>query len=269
MNKKGEFAMIKGELFKGIIQWDFRLPDKKLKKDKFKLPVFYYDNTSFTAIYTASTKKVRAYLPRADMHPAEFLPGRCLVAFTAFEYRETDIDPYNEFSISVPMTLGKRGVPGLTVMSQMMKRCYEAYVWHLPVTTERARYGGVELYGYPKFIARIEITKGRNKIECVLSEKKTAILTLSGPVLPVSAGKITRYKTYPVKDGVVLCGNVYINPLKHAETRKTKGVELVIGRDHPIGRELLGINLSAKPVMYQYSPLTEAILFGPRHLIDD
>ncbi len=262
--------MKKGDLFKGIIQWDLRLPDKKLKlkTDKFKLPVFYYDNTMFTAIYAASTEKVRAYLPHADMHPAEYLPGRCLVAFTAFEYRKTDIDPYNEFSISVPITYGKRGIPGLTVLSQMMKRRYEAFVWHLPVTTEIARYGGVELYGYPKFIADIKFKKGRNRIECVLSEKKAAILTLSGPVIPVSAGKITRYKTYPFKEGVVLCGNVCINPIQHAETRKTKDVELVIGRDHPICKELLGIGLSAKPIMYQYSPLTEAILFGPRNLID-
>ena len=260
---------MKGELFKGVVQWEFSLAGEIPADRRFKLPVFYYDNTSFTAIYTAATREVRKYLPHLAMHPAEVMPGRCLVALTAFEYRKTDIDPYNEFSIAVIISFGRKAIPGWTVLKQMVNRSFEAYIWHLPVTTELARYGGVELYGYPKFIAGIGIVKGKDRIECHLAEGETPILTLKGPVLPVSPGKVTRYRTYPMKEGVVLCGNVYANPLEYAETRSTAGVELILGKDHPIGRELAAIDLGKKALMYQYEPLTEAILFGPRNLMDD
>ena len=98
---------MRGELFKGIKQWEFEQAGRK-----FKLPVFYYDNTSITAIYTASTSKVKKLLPHPAMNPIEMFPGRCMLAFTAFEYRKTDIDPYNEFSIAFLITFDKPQIPG-------------------------------------------------------------------------------------------------------------------------------------------------------------
>jgi hypothetical protein len=203
------------------------------------------------------------------MIPVEMTPGRCLVAFTAFEYRKTDIDPYNEFSISVILSFGKRQVPGLTVLGQMMRRCYHAYVWHLPVTTEIARYGGVEHYGYPKFIGGIEFSREGGGVRCILTEKKKHVLTLAGPALAAKPGTITRYKTYPVKDGITLVSNVLTLHHQYAEQRNPKGVSLILGDDHPIAQELRGIGLSEKAVLFQYSPQNESILFGPRNLADD
>ena len=117
--------MNRGDFFKGIIQWEMMMKDKSLEG---KLPVFYYDSTSMTAIYTASTDKVRRLLPLPDMHPVEGMSGRALVAFTAFEYRKTDIDPYNEFSISFPITFRKKAIPGITVLGMMARRYFTAYV---------------------------------------------------------------------------------------------------------------------------------------------
>ena len=74
--------MNRGDFFKGVVQWDIMTPDMSLQG---KLPVFYYDNTSMTAIYTAATDRVRKLLPLPDMHPVEAMVGRALVAFTAFE----------------------------------------------------------------------------------------------------------------------------------------------------------------------------------------
>ena len=48
--------MKKGDLFKGVIQWEMMTKDLSLEGN---LPVFYYDNTAMTATYTASTDKVR------------------------------------------------------------------------------------------------------------------------------------------------------------------------------------------------------------------
>ncbi len=260
---------MKGDLFRGIMQWEFNPPKSAPTKKPFKLPVFYRDNTSITVIYTASTKKIRGLLPDPLMHPAELRPGRALIAFTAFEYRDTDIDPYNEFSIAPLISYGKKKIPGLALVPQMMTGNAEAYVWHLPVTTEIARYGGVELYNYPKFLASISFTRDARAIRCELGEKKSKILSLTGPVLPVSPGRTTRYRTYPVKDGVTLCGNVVTLHHEFAQTRDTRGVTLELGKDHPAARDLAGLGLGRKALLYMYSPRNESILFAPRNLIDD
>ena len=256
---------MKGDLFKNIVQWNMQ----DSKGFKGKLPVFYYDNTSMTAIFTASTKKAMKYLPHQDMHPVELFPGRCLVGFSAFEYRKTDIAPYNEFSISILISFAGRPVPGITILSNMGRRCFHAYVWHLPVTTEAARYGGVELYGYPKFIADIVFKREKDYLECSLSEKGSRILTLRGRKQSTSPGRILRFKTYSMKDGIPLCANIYTNPLEFRQTMDKDAAGLELGSGHAIAEELNGIGLSKKPIVFQYIPLNEMVLFGPRNLIDD
>jgi hypothetical protein len=255
---------MKGELFKGVYQWDFDWQGKKAK-----LPVFYYDNTTLTSIYTASTNEVKKLLPDCDMHPIELYPGRCLVAFTAFEYRKTDIDPYNEFSIAFLVSLNAPQIPGVTVAMQFAQRIFTPYIWQLPVTTEIARSAGVDLYGYPKFIADIEFQKDKKRVECRLSEAGRNILIMRGKVLPTSKGKTARYMTYSMKDGIPLVANVYMNPIEFAQSALGSCVELELGSDHPIGIALKEIDLSKTPVIYQYSPVNEAILFAGRNLIDN
>ncbi len=65
------------DFFKGIKQWEINMQEMK-----FKMPIFYYDTTSITAIYTASTAKVKELLPLSRMHPIELSPGKCYKAFT-------------------------------------------------------------------------------------------------------------------------------------------------------------------------------------------
>ena len=257
--------MNRGDFFKGVIQWEMMTKDLSLEG---KLPVFYYDNTSMTAIYTASTDKVRKLLPLPDMHPVEAMSGRALVAFTAFEYRRTDIDPYNEFSISFPITFRKKAIPGITVLGMMARRYFTAYVWQLPVTTERARKGGVEMYGYPKFLADITFTKENDILVCTLSEGGKNILILKGQKLKTSVEKVNRFKTFSVKDGVPLAANIYMNPIEFGKSMNSKATTLSLG-NHDIAKKLQEINLSSKPLFFQYMPIMEAILYGPRNLMDD
>jgi len=254
---------MKGELFKGIKQWEFDRAG-----EKFKMPVFYYDNTSITAIFTASTSRVRGLLPHPGMRPIEMSPGRCMAAFTAFEYRKTDINPYNEFSIAFLVTFERPQIPGLTALWQMARRCFTAHVWKLPVTTEIARFGGVELYGYPKFLAEITFERSAGQIRCDLSEKGEKILTLEGKVLPTKKGGLSRYVTYSVLDGIPLVANVVVNPLEFAQTRDRNAAGLHLGTGHAIPETLREIRLSPHPVMYQFGPVTEAVLFAGRNMID-
>jgi hypothetical protein len=257
--------MNRGDFFKGIVQWEMKMLDGSLEG---KLPVFYYDNTAMTAIFTGSTDKIRSLLPRHDMHPVEIWKGRSLVAFTAFEYRRTDIDPYNEFSISFPITFRKMSIPVLSVLGMMARRYFTAYVWQLPVTTERARKGGVDMYGYPKFLADITFKREGGMIACGLSEGGTNILVLQGKQLKTRKEKVNRFKTFSIKDGVPLAANVYMNPVEFALSVLPGAASLSIG-NHRISQELREMNLSANPVFYQYMPVMEAILYGPRNLMDD
>lgn len=249
----------------GVYQWQF--PEGM--ETPLRLPVYYYDNSLMSAVFTASTTEVRALLPSAEMHPVEIVPGRCLVSFTAFEYRDTDIHPYNEFSIAFVIRFGKRSLPLWSLGRMALQRCFHVYVWQLPVTTEIARWGGVELYGYPKFVADIDFTREPAAFVCNLGEDGKQILTLRGAKRDTSQGKRLRFKTYSLIDDIPLCANVYANPIEYAEAIRPNDVTLELGREHRIARRLRQLELGSRPLLYQYSPRNELILFAPRNLIDD
>lgn len=247
--------------FDGIYQWHNSEYD-------VRLPIFYYDNTSMTAIYTASTKKLKPLLPFADMHPVEMFPGRCLIAFSAFEYRKTDIGSYNEFSIAAMISYGKRSIPGVTLLTHLAKNSFEAYILYLPVTSELARKGGVEMGGYPKFIAGIDFQEQNGKLTCVLSEKGRRILTLSGKKLPASKGPVARFGIYTRLNNIPLKSNVYLNPIQFSQSYQKDSATLDIGSGHEICDVLKTLDIGKYPNVYQFSPKYEAILFAAKNIMD-
>lgn len=234
-----------------------------------RLPVFYYDNSSMTAAFLASTKEVRKLLPDPDMHPLEVFPGRCVVTFSAFEYRDSDIDPYNEFSIGFLISHGKKRLPSVQLLKEYIKNSYQAYVWQLPVTTEIARWGGVELYGFPKFIADIDFTRKQKTLSCTLSHNGKHVLTLEGKVLKTTKKeKPLRYRAYSTIKNKPLCANVYTNPIEYGQSLLPNSAKLTLG-EHEIAQRLRTLKLSKFPIMFQYCPKNELALFGPRNLMDN
>ncbi len=251
------------DLFSGIVQWELTW-----RGEPGKLPIFYFDNTVLTAVFSAKTSAVKRLLPHVDLHPIELHPGRSLVAVTAFEYRRTDIDAYNELSIALLVQRGRHPLPGIAAAKQVLQRRYEAFVWQLPVTTERARVAGVELYGYPKFLADIAFERTGESLRCELGLDGQRLLALDCRQGATRRGQRLQFVTYSVKDGVLLKANVLVDPLEYRESYGA-GAQLSIGSGHGLCDGLRSLDLSRHPVMVQVAPRAQAILFGPRNLADD
>lgn len=233
-----------------------------------KLPVFCYDNRTLGAVYTASTKKVRQLLPVPRARPIELFPGRCLVAINCFEYHDTDLGPYNEVVVAFMMTHERLQLPGLTALLQLVRRRTTAYVWQLPVTTAVARDGGLEIYGYPKFLADVRFSSTSERVSCAVSEGDRPIFTLDGPVLPTRPQRPLRFVTYSMKNDVALVANIVLNPLAMCLKPWRRDVRLTLDDGHPIAQDLRALDMGSRPVLYLYSPKNESVLFAARNLLD-
>ncbi|MBN2178265.1 MAG: acetoacetate decarboxylase family protein [Deltaproteobacteria bacterium] len=242
---------------------------KRINKEfNVPLPIFYYDCTSMTAIFTASARRLRSHLPSEEMHPVEVFPGICLIALSAFEYRSCDIGPYNEFSIAAPITYQKKGIPGLTMMYQLLRNTPKAFIFFLPVTSELAMQGGVTLGGYPKFIADIELRKENTFITCNVSEHGTPILSLQGKWLTTAPGPVSRTVIYTKKNGNVLMANLYTNPIQFSQSFRSSSARLTMSGNHEMCTFLRDVKISSKPMAYQFSPKFESMLFDSKNIID-
>jgi len=190
------------------------------------------------------------------------------VAVTCFEYRDTDIGPYNELAISVilnePWFLPN--LPGLALVSGLHRRQLHAWVHHLPVTTEIARAGGVDFYNYPKFIAGIDFQESGQRRACRLSDGAEHILTLSGERIATPRSEQLQLFSHLWMDRQPQGSEFKINAVEMGVSVRPGVASLALGERHPIARELAEVIAWSRPIQYQYMARFEGILYGPEHL---
>ncbi len=212
----------------------------------------YSDQSRIVTNYTVSLSKAKTMLPSKRLEPIEVKPGLGMLSIIAFEYRAIEgLKPYNEFGTFIPVNYrkedGSLGDAG-------------SYCLHLRVTTERARYGGVAIYGFPKFVADIEFVYGKDATTCVVWHDGKTIAELS--VKNVEPKRVTRRSiSYTYKDGSVLKTSVDAEGLVGTSQVKD-GAKFKLGT-HRIADELRGLNLGPEAVEYQYIPQMYSLLHKP------
>lgn len=197
------------------------------------------------AVFPADREGVADLLP-AGIEPIRATPNRAAVTLLAVSYDrvgEDAIAPYDEVAVLLPaVEAGTRTVPYLSALT----RGVSGYVWFLPVTTEPAKAFGVEVWGYPKVVADIEMTDdGRTRRAAVtvddeevlrfaIARPRTVPLALSGYNYTVREGRLLRERTR-------LRGRVGV-------WRGGPGAAVRFG-DHPRGRELAPLDIGDRPLV--------------------
>ncbi len=224
---------------------------------KIFVPVFYYDSMTMGALFIVPLTKLKERMPSSRMHPLRITPWHGAISITAMEYRETDIGPYNEVSISIPFTLD-RPTPIFTGILRKAPAEPSIFILHLPVSTQIARDAGVELAGYPKIVASIEFEKETDWVTCHLAENNQHILSFTGRRLEDHQVPRTRMHAFTSRGGRLLRSEVILSERQQAGSRQSAHVQLKLG-DHPIAQELKALN-PGRMLSYQYTPQCQSIL---------
>ncbi|HOO37324.1 MAG TPA: acetoacetate decarboxylase family protein [Deltaproteobacteria bacterium] len=250
------------QLFTGIEQVDM-----VIRGHKFKMPVFYRDTCSFSALYPARISAIRKLLPEKRLHPARLLPGVGIISFMAMQYKNTDIQAYNEMIIGTILVNPEfADVTGYNLLSQMVKRSMHFYVLHMPVSTEIARVGGVEGYGFATFLADINFSENAGNIVCKVMDKEQLICTLGASKIETPGSDFMESSLYSFQNGLPQSCRVKSVALQSGISLGPKNVELKLGDTHAIARELSRTLLSRRAIMYVYTPKSQSILLGPENI---
>lgn len=244
-----------GPLFAGLQQWEMPQFDTRL-------PLFIPDFGSITAVYHAATERVEPLLPHPDLRPVEVLPGRCLVVFSALEYRESDLGPYNELAIAFPVGVGR--LPALAAaLRDLATGSASAFVWQMPVTTERSRAAGAGLAGYPKFLADIDFERQGSQLACTVAQEGRRIATLWCETGPARSERQLHVKSYTMREGRPLTTHLRVHQRRTEEHLHGRSATLQLG-EHPLADTLRTLDLGAQPLASQYCPQAQAVMFFPR-----
>lgn len=252
--------MRSSRFFEGVHQVQVPFGDQPLK-----LPVFYYDGSAMTGVFPARLSALRRWMPDRRFVPARLAPGVGAVTITCFEYSDTDIDPYNELAIAVPLARpqGAVNVPGRALLGAARRNQYDVFIHHLPVTTELARRGGVEFYNYPKFLAAIDFEDRGTQRSCRLAEGAAEILTLM--IERPERGVDTELQLFChlYQDRQPQGAEFKIHAPQLARSLAPGAARIELGGEHPIARELGAALISTRSIAAVWAPRIEGILYGP------
>lgn len=231
---------------------DVPLEEKEIRGRRFRFPIRYYDHETISGAFPASATKIRRLLPSPRLEPVEAGPGVILVRMTGFEYHVIDgLEPYNEFSIGVPVLYrGAEHSPGLP----------GACIIHLPVTTEEARWVGVDLYGFPKFLAEITFDETVDARRCVVRADGMDVITLEVRKVPATAESTEFFVYTPLGRDLV---RTPVQVKGQWGTGHVTGGALCNLGDHPIVSGLRDIDLERASVEHAYAPKRQMLLHQP------
>lgn len=241
--------------FRGVPQVEVRSQGHTVR-----VPCFYYDVTHFSVGFLAPLKALEALLPSPEIQLLRVTPKRGLLHIGVFEYRDTDVGPYNEVAVSVAALPGTRARVG-TGLLKAMREGPTAYVWQLPVTTEIARHLGVEFYGFPKFLADITIRHGEGLGRCRLAADGQVIFDLRAELPEPQAANRYYYHTLSMSEGRIVRAEVSMNLRARGTSQARNDVEIEFG-DHPIGGRLADLGIG-RPLEVSYIPSMQTILTSP------
>jgi hypothetical protein len=230
--------------------YDIDLPRQRIDGSEVWLPLYYHDNDTFAAMFTATYDAMAEVLPSPALLPVRWVDGRALLLVTALRYHETTwsapdgahgrLVPYAEINVCALVTLGK--APRIRPLFADHPR---AFVLDLAVTERTARDIGRDI-GFPSFLADMAFSDSPSRRSVRLSEAGQHILTLS--VVP--GGRVRRRDQsvafYSALNGqlreTIFQGMSLVQPRLRA-----KGGHLELGH-HEVAERLQALGVAPSPV---------------------
>lgn len=201
------------------------------------IPVEIRRARSWFATFAVPYAAARNLIAYSGLVPASSLPGRAFCSLAFVDYADGDLDPYHEFAVAI--LVGEPGRAG--------RKPAGAFIHQLPVDQRFTCEAGREMWGFPKFLADIDIRPGaRGAGQCTLQHDGARVLTLRvGAGLPVPS-RGTELDAFSHRDDVLRRTRWSL----HADGSRVRpgGARLELG-DHPIAKELRSLGLPRRALM--------------------
>ncbi|WP_299011904.1 acetoacetate decarboxylase family protein [uncultured Shewanella sp.] len=250
--------------------------DEKVEKN-YQFPTFYADASCAIAIFHCDYAAAKAMMPDPSMVPVKMMKGRSLVIFSCYEYRHVmNVAPYNEIAMTIPVVSdGAMNIPILTMLRGDKSKHFGYYVFHMPVTSLENRLRGRKIWGLPKEVEHINITKNdqKTKIEAAI-DGQAPYLTLSIPTqgqaqsFDVKSNLLSVLKSQRLKSTTQFKGTFNINKNMKTlfQTSSTNnGLSLQLG-DGPIADRLRALKIEQEAFQYRHTDTMNACFDLPHEI---
>jgi hypothetical protein len=196
------------------------------------------------------------------------------VALHCLQYCDTDVGPYSEVSLAVAVKRPGERRP-LTMLRALALRQFAGFVVDLPVSTEVAVAGGLDYFGFPKWLADFQHEETDNERRCRLLDRQTGelVYAFTGRKLrtrtrglavrsPLSrAPETIMFRSYPVLRGEQLEAGMLFLEEEKGMSFDPRAASVTPGT-HERSRLLRDLSLG-RLLAYGYVPRAKAVMQTP------
>ncbi|WP_198530765.1 acetoacetate decarboxylase family protein [Mycolicibacterium setense] len=198
-------------------------------------PNFYYRISTARLVMLARSRDIRTRLPKA-FAPLEVAPGLGLVSVMFFRYDVCDIDFYTEAAVGVAVRPARHGKLGFADLASGLANDHlHSYVLSLPVNTQIAQVRGHDGYGFPKWVAGLDVSIGAGRTVARVANDAGGVDLALSAVTPHQAKyetgeRVSTLTSYTVLDDGWHSTLSQTNVLSAGSVRFPSNVELQIGQ---------------------------------------
>ncbi len=161
------------------------------------IPMIYGDASSVMYFMLVDTKKIMNFIHDKRVKPVPIFKNKTLLAINVFEYKESAVGAFNEFTFSVPIIMdGKFNIPILPLIFDQSFSKLGFYVIQLGASNDLGRKHIEDIWGYPIYKNNLDISIVNNngRITSTIKENNDNILTISENLLKNTNFKLKRKK---------------------------------------------------------------------------
>ncbi len=258
-----------GDFLAGLHRRDWPLPGG----GALRVPVILESLEAIAAVYTADAAELRRRLPDARMRTVDVLPGRALLAAIGVHYRASDLGPYVELALAIPIAWTTRLPAPIDALRHGVRRDFSAWIWQLPVSSARSRDAGIALSGFPKRVARLAFERDTREARCALMDDAdprapAVVLAVAADDAATPARRDLKLRAWSLLDGLPVVSTLVVRQAQFRDHLRRDKAQLVLGRG-TLADELRSLRLSERPIASHVCSHAQALWFGPRNAIDD
>lgn len=244
-------------------------PEFDIAGRSITLPVHIRTARQWATTWLVPAAAAQAMIDYSGLEVAQPLPGKAIFSLAFVDYVEGDLDAYHEVAFSV--LVRPHDVTG-TATALEQARAFGAgelgaFIHDLPVDKEFTRAAGTTIWGYPKWIADIELTEMNGSTACSVycdgRHQFTLVVRDRGP-LPFPA---EMPPTYSWRDGVLRRTTWDLDVT--GGSARPGGARLTLGSSGPLVRTLRRLRLPRHALMSATAPQLASVFGAPEVLTVD
>jgi hypothetical protein len=220
------------------------------------LPVQIADCSVLLNDFFVDAVAAQRLLEGTGLTAARVLPGRSVLLLMAVDYRDSPLGAYGEVAVllsAYPPGEGNRLWFGGAMSSLMMSLPY--FVYRMPVDQEFTAHAGRFIWGYPKYLAKIDTQFEGERARAQLTQDAEFVVSFEAAAVPRAGGDGKEGASLSDRTGWNLTyrdGRLRRIPAKLGGSGigwRLGGAPPSLGENHPLALDLRALGLPKRPLL--------------------